>query len=149
MTGEGVVVDVVVDEVVVTAVVDVDDVVELVDDDVDGGDVEVVKNVAVGWLELVGNDELVCGLEAHASRSGGAKRSAHHNVRREVTVPSRSTECDHDAAVAVRNPLALDQPADGAAELADGHHHSVLGVDLDADAFELGAGDQFRSGLSR
>lgn len=48
MTGEGVVVDVVVDEVVVTAVVDVDDVVELVDDDVDGGDVEVVKDVAVG-----------------------------------------------------------------------------------------------------
>ena len=53
MTADGVVVEVV-DDVVVTAVVEVDDelvvevVGELVDDDVDGGDVEVVTDETVG-----------------------------------------------------------------------------------------------------
>ena len=154
MTADGVVdavvadVDVV-DVVDVTAIVDVGDVVELVEDDVDGGDVEVVTDAAVGWRVLGATDTLVCVLEAQASNNGGAKRTAHHNVRREVTRPSRSIERDHDAAVAVRNPLALDDPADGTADLADGHHHSVFGVDLGADALELRTGDQLRGGLRR
>ena len=137
--------------VVVTAVVDVDvdDVVEL-DDDVDVGvDVEVETEVSVAWLELDGSDELVCVLEAQASSNGGAKKTTHHNDRRELMRPSRSIECDHDAAVAVGDPLALDDSADGAAELADRHHHPVLGLDLDADAFELGTGDQFGSCFGR
>jgi hypothetical protein len=153
MTFDGVVVVVVVgDVVVVTAVVDVDDVddVELVDEDVDGGDVEVVTNVvAVGSLELDGSDELVCVLEAQASSNGGANKRTNHNDRREVMKPSRSTECDHDAAVAVGDPLALDDSADGATDFADRHHHPVLGLDLDADAFELGAGYQFGGRLGR
>ena len=150
MTSDGVVVvgDVV---VVVTAVVDVDDVVELVVGDVVvAGDVEVVTDVvAVASLELDASDELVCVLEAQASSNGGANKTTHHNDRRELMRPSRSIECDHDAAVAVGDPLALDDSADGAAELADRHHHPVLGLDLDADAFELGAGDQLGRCLGR
>ncbi len=152
MTSDGVVVVVVVGDavVVVTAVVDVDDVVELLDDDVGAGEVEVVTDVvAVGSLELDGSDELVCVLEAQASSNGGAKKTTHHNDRRELMRLSRSTERDHDAAVAVGNPLALDDSADRAAELADRHHHPVLGLDLDADAFELGTGDQLGSCLGR
>jgi hypothetical protein len=152
MTSDGVVVVVGDVVVVVTAVVDVDvdDVVELVDFDVDGGvDVEVVTEFSVAWLELDGSDELVCVLEAQANSNGGAKKRTHHNDRRELMRPSRSIECDHDAAVAVGDPLALDDSADGATDFADRHHDPVLGLDLDADAFELGTGDQLGGRLGR
>ncbi len=103
MTGDGTVVDVVVDVVDVVDVV-VDEVVVVTSVvDVVGGVVEamVVIDVVASFVLGVAV-ELVSESDAHDSSNCGATMSAHHNDRRQVTMLPRSVRRDHDATIGVR-----------------------------------------------
>jgi hypothetical protein len=139
--------------------VDVEVEVEVVVDVVVLDDVEVVDGVVVVVVVVAATEvavvvdtaavlDSVSGSDEHARSTCDATRSAHHPKHR-VTDDSRSRERDKYAAVAVRDPLALDDATDLVQELRDLGHESVLRNDLRTDAFELRAGDQFCRRLDR
>ena len=140
--GATVVVEVLVDDVEGEAVVDggVDVVV------VAGGVVEVVgANVAIGVAvgALVVDDD-ASDPEEHDSISLGRDDQARTTTLVWSSVTGVSTRGDENAAIPVRELLALHESADLGEELGDVAHHAVLGSDLGGDTFELGSGHQYR-----
>ena len=119
-------------------------VVEVLVDVVAGAVVEVVaSNVMLPVEDCVPGaaDDDVSDPDEHDSSISGATTSAHHHSRL-VMVTEVSTRRDENAAITVRELLALDESTDLGEELGDVAHHAVLRPDLGGDAFELGPGHQ-------
>ena len=93
----------------------------------------VVAEIVVEPTSAADGEELRSDPDVHDSSNGEAATSAQHRQAVRITAAQRSVQRDHDAAVAVRLLLALDEAADLGQELGDLGHESVLGLDLDAN----------------